>query len=86
LSGTVVGFVAVVSFTLMVLTWLAAKRIGQRKVFFVAAAFGVHFVKSVVVAIALVTGVLEHEVLEMVAAVFDLGMVTLLFIPFWVRA
>lgn len=70
----------------MVLTWVAAERTGHRKVRFVAAAFAVHFAKSAIVAGGLFTRAIGHEVLEVVEAVFDLAMVTLLFIPFWTRA
>jgi len=75
--------VAVVSLTLTILTWRAAERTGQRKVRFIAAAFGVHFMKSTLVAILLSTNSLAHEAIEIMEAIFDLAMVTLLFIPFW---
>ncbi|MFA5860060.1 MAG: hypothetical protein WDA16_00045 [Candidatus Thermoplasmatota archaeon] len=79
----IVSMVAVVSLTLTILTWRAAERTGQRKVRFIAAAFGVHFMKSTLVAILLSTNSLAHEAIEIMEAIFDLAMVTLLFIPFW---
>lgn len=78
--------VAIASFVLMILTWMAANRTGHRKVRYVAAAFGVHFVKSAVVAYGLFTGSIGHEILEVVEAVFDAAMITLLAIPFWARS
>lgn len=85
LSGTIVSIVAAVSFALMVLTYLAAKRTAQTRVYVVALAFGVHFVKATIVAWALFTASLGHETLEILEGVFDLGMVLLLFSAFWVR-
>lgn len=85
-STVTVGIVAVVSAVLMVLTWLAARRTGHRKVRFVAAAFGVHAAKSAIVAGMLVTRAVGHEAIELMEALFDLAMVTLMFIPFWSRA
>lgn len=84
-SSTLVLIVALVSFALMVLTWIAANRTGHQKVRFVAAAFGVHFLKSTIVAYGLFTRSIGHEVLEVVEAVFDFAMITLLAIPFWWR-
>lgn len=85
-SSTVVTIAAAVSLALTILTYLAAVRTGHQKVKFVSAAFGVHFVKSSIVAFGLFTGSIGHEILEVVEAVFDLTMVTLLAIPFWARA
>lgn len=84
-SSTLVLIVAIVSFVLMVLTWTAAERTGHRKVRYVAAAFGVHFVKSAIVAYGLFTVSIGHEILEVVEAVFDALMIALLAIPFWAR-
>ena len=85
LSGVLVSVVAAVSLVLMLLTFAAAKRTNQVRVYVVALAFGVHFVKSVIVAWALFTQVLGHETVEIIEAAFDLGMVLLLFSAFWVR-
>lgn len=84
-SSSLIVLVAAASSALMVLTWIAAERTGQRKVRFVAAAFGVHFLKSAIVAYGLFTASIGHEVLEVVEAAFDATMITLLAIPFWVR-
>ena len=81
-SITMVAIAAALSLVLAILTYMAAVRMGQKKVKFVAAAFGVHFVKSTIVAYGLLTGRLGHEVLEVVEAVFDVAMVLLLAIPF----
>lgn len=85
-SSTLVLLVAIASAILSVLTWMAAKRTGHRKVHYVAAAFAVHFVKSAIVAYGLFTGGIAHEILEVVEAVFDAAMITLLAIPFWARS
>lgn len=85
-SSTIVTIAAAVSLALTIVTYLAAVRTGHKKVKFVSAAFGVHFVKSSIVAYGLFTGSIGHEILEVVEAVFDLTMVTLLAIPFWARA
>ena len=85
-SSTLVLVLAIVSFVLMVMTWMAADRTGHRKVRYVAAAFGMHFAKSTTVAYGLFTGSIGHEVLEVVEAVFDALMITLLAIPFWARS
>lgn len=82
-SVWIVSIVAVVSLTLTILTWRAAERTGQRKVRFIAVAFGVHSTKSALVAFFLSTNGLAHQAIEIMEAVFDLAMVTLLFIPFW---
>jgi uncharacterized membrane protein len=85
-SSMLVLVVAIVSLVLMILTWMAANRTGHRKVRYVAAAFGVHFVKSSIVAYGLFTGSIGHEILEVVEAVFDALMIALLAIPFWARS
>lgn len=85
-SSSLVLAVASISFVLTILTWIAANRMGQTKVRFVAAAFGVHFLKSTIVAYGLFTRNIGHEVLEVVEAAFDFAMITLLAIPFlWRR-
>lgn len=84
MSGTLVAVVAVVSLVLMLLTYAAARRTAQTRIYVVALAFGVHFVKSAVVAWALFTQFLGHEALEILEAGFDLAMVLLLFGAFWV--
>lgn len=85
LSGSLVSIVAAVSLALALLTYVAAKRTAQRRIYVVATAFGVHFAKSSIVAWALFTGSLGHEILEILEAGFDLAMVLLLFTAFWVR-
>ncbi|HWG90710.1 MAG TPA: hypothetical protein VNZ52_07665 [Candidatus Thermoplasmatota archaeon] len=85
LSSTVVGIVAVVSLILSLLTFEAYRRVRNRKILFVAAAFLIHFVKSGFVAIAIYWRLVGHEVLELTEAGFDLVIVVLLFIPFWSR-
>jgi hypothetical protein len=85
-SSTLVLVVGIVSLVLMVLTWMAANRTGHRKVRYVAAAFGVHFAKSAIVAYGLFTGRIGHEILEVLEAVFDSLMIALLAIPFWARS
>lgn len=84
-SSTLVTIVALTSLILTILTWIAYRRTGQQKVRYVAGAFGVHTIKGTIVAYGLSTGTLPHEVLEVIEAVFDAAMVTLLFIPFWTR-
>lgn len=84
-SGGIVALVAAVSLVLMLLTFLAAKRTAQTRVYVVALAFGVHFVKATIVAWALFAQSLGHEVIEIIEAAFDLTMVLLLFSAFWVR-
>ena len=85
LSGGIVALVAAVSLVLMLLTLLAAKRTAQARVYVVASAFAVHFVKATLVSWALFTQSVGHEVLEIMEASFDLAMVLLLFGAFWVR-
>lgn len=85
LSGSILAIVAAVSLVLMLLTFLAAKRTAQKRIFVVALAFGVHFVKATFVSWALFTQSLGHETLEIIEALFDLAMVLLLFSAFWVR-
>lgn len=82
-STTVVTIVALVSLTLTTLTWIAYNRTQHPKVRYVAGAFLVHTVKSTIVAIGLATSSIEHQVLEVIEACFDLAMVILLFLPFW---
>lgn len=84
-SGGIVALVAAVSLVLALLTYLAAKRTMQTRIYVVALAFGVHFVKATIVAWALFTASLGHEMLEIIEAAFDLAMVLLLFAAFWVR-
>lgn len=84
-SSTVVAIIALVSYTLTALTWIAYRRTLHPKVRYVAFAFLVHAVKSTIVAYGLFTATIGHEILEVIEAVFDLVMVVLLFSPFWSR-
>jgi hypothetical protein len=85
LSATLVAIVAAVSLVLALITFAAAKQTAQRRIYVIALAFTVHFVKSTLAAWALFTAGLGHETLEILEAGFDLVMVLLLFSAFWVR-
>ena len=84
-SPTVIGIVALISAVLTFITFLGYWRSRDRRILFISTAFAVHFVKSTIVAFSLQFSLMEHEAVEVVEAVFDLTMVSLLFIPFLMR-
>lgn len=84
-STLFVAAVALVSLILTVLTYVAARRTGHRRILFVVGAMGVLFVKSAVAAYALGTASIAHEHLEVLQGGFDLVMVGLLVVPLLVR-
>lgn len=78
------AIVIVVAIVAMVLTWVAFRaqqRTGARSLRFVVAAFGLFAAKGIVVALALWQHSIGHEHLEVVSALFDLGIVVLLIWP-----
>lgn len=77
--------VAAVSAVLFVLAVRAATRTRERRLWFLAAAFGVFVVKGAVTSWALATDGIGHETLEMLGAGFDLAIVVLLVAPFLAR-
>lgn len=84
-STTFVALVAVVSLALTGLTFLAARRTGQQRIYFVSAAMAVLCLKSAIAAYALGTASIGHEHLEVLQGGFDLAMVAFLVAPFWVQ-
>ena len=84
-SALIVAVVALASLVLTIIIFLGYLRTRNRKILFVAGALATHFVKSSIVAVALQFSLMGHESIEVVEALFDLAMVTLLFIPFVVR-
>lgn len=85
ISSTISAMVALLAFALAIITWVAYRRVGNRKIVFVSAALATHAAKSVIVAFSLATATFPHEVLEIIEAAFDLLMVVLLAIPFAAR-
>lgn len=85
ISSIISALVALLALALAVVTWMAYRRVGNRKIVFVSAAFATHAVKSVLVAFSLATAMFPHEMLEIIEAAFDLLMVVLLAIPFAAR-
>jgi hypothetical protein len=81
-ASIIVLVVGIVTTILMVLALKARQRTGNRRLPFVAGAFGAFSVKSFLTAWALQTGSIAHEHLELVSSGFDLVIVVLLTIPF----
>lgn len=78
------GIVLLVAVIAAVLTWVAfraQRRTASRSLQFVVVAFALFALKGIVVSIALWNHMLGHEHLEVVSAVFDLGIVALLIWP-----
>lgn len=81
-----VGFAALLSAVLTVLTFVGWSRTGNSKILFIAGAFLTHLVKSVVVLVAVGLSLLPHEIVWGIEALFDVLMLVLLFVPFMLRA
>lgn len=75
----VAGAISLLLAALAVGAW---RRTGNRKLAFVAAAFGVFFGKAILTAYSLATGFIGHEDLELVGALLDVIVVLLLVSPF----
>lgn len=84
-STAVLAGVAAAALGLGVMMWVASARLAQPKVRFLAAGFFVLFLKSLFAIYCIQTGILHHELLEMVDGFFDLVMVVLIATPFWLR-
>ena len=83
--ATSVALISLAGLLSLVLTALAVgawRRTGNRKLAFVAGAFGLFFAKSVFTAYSLWTGFLGHEDLELAGAMLDVVIVGLLVAPF----
>lgn len=81
-AGIVVLVVGIITAVLAVLAVLAQRRTGNKRLTFVASAFGLFAIKSFLTAWALQTRAIAHEHLELVASGFDLAIVILLVLPF----
>lgn len=83
-AGTIalIAFAGLLSLVLTALALGAWRRTGNRKLAFVAAAFGVFVVKSALTAYSLWTGLIDHEDLELAGAMLDVVVVVLLIAPF----
>jgi hypothetical protein len=82
LSGSIVLVVAIVSIGLCIAGAFAAKRSGDRRLWFVAGAFATFGIKGVLTAFSLWTEFIGHETLEMLGAILELIAVGLLVAPF----
>lgn len=84
-STAVLATVAAAALGLAVTMWIASGRLAQPKVRFVAAGFFVLFVKCLFSIYSIQVRVLHHEILEVVGSLFDMAMVILMAVPFWMR-
>ena len=80
-----IGAVAAISLFIAILLWVAADRVANPKIKWVSAGFFVMALKSVIIAAAILTSFLAHELVELVDAVFDLLVVLLVAAPFLMR-
>ena len=80
-AAGIVFVVAAVAVAITVVAARAAQHKESRSLRFVTFAFGLFATKQVIVGIALLTEFIEHQHLEVAAAVFDLGIVVLLIWP-----
>lgn len=85
ITAVTITIVAAISFLIAVAIWVAAIRVGNPKIRWIAAGFFVMAAKSVLIAFALGTGFLQHEIIELVDAVFDLLVVVLVAAPFLMK-
>jgi steroid 5-alpha reductase family enzyme len=77
----VIAVVAIVALILAVIAFRAKVRTGNKALIFLTLAFALLAIKSILVATSLPTHLIGHEHLELVAALFDLGIVVLIAIP-----
>ena len=77
----VILVVSAISIGLGILASRAVARTGNRKLWFLAAAFGVMALKGLLVAYALIAHAVAHQHLELISSLFDLVIVTLLVLP-----
>ena len=80
-----ISAVALISFAIAIMLWVASNRVGNPKIRWVSAGFFVMGGKSVLIAAAISFGFLQHELVELVDAVFDLLVVVLVAAPFLMR-
>ncbi len=80
-ASVIVLVVAGVALGLAALAWQSRRRTGDNRLTFVAGAFALLATKSIIVAVSLNNGMIGHQHLELLAALFDLGVVTLLALP-----
>ena len=81
LAMLVVAFVAAIAFLLALIAYRAKIRTDNRALLFLVGAFALLAVKGILVAVALPTHIIGHENLELVSALFDLGVVALIAWP-----
>ncbi|MDX1611845.1 MAG: hypothetical protein R3185_05710 [Candidatus Thermoplasmatota archaeon] len=80
------AIVAVLSAVMAYLGYRSYQRTRNSKLVFIVVAFLVFILKSAFVAYNVTAHVVPHDTIEFVSAVFDLAIVFLLFIPFFLKA
>lgn len=85
LAGVASLGVLVLSAAMAYLTHRSYQATGNQQLLFVGAAFLVFVVKSLFVATNVTTHYVKHDAIEFVSALFDLVVVVLLFIPFFLE-
>lgn len=85
LTAITISAVAAISFLIALGLWIAANRVGNPKIRWVSAGFFVMAGKSILIAVAVSTGFLQHEIIELVDALLDLVAVLFVAAPFLMR-
>ncbi|MGB0652122.1 MAG: hypothetical protein ACPGQL_02880 [Thermoplasmatota archaeon] len=80
-SSLLLAIVAGGALALALVTWSAADRLGDVRLRWIAAAFGIFFVKSCYSIYTIQVPVWHHELTELAGAVFDVAMVACLAAP-----
>lgn len=84
-AATFSWLAAILAILFAVLAWRAGRRRGNPGLRWVASAFGLFALKNVFAALNVVTHQVPHDAIEMVLAVCDLAIMTLLFAPVVLR-
>ena len=83
ITGIVVAWIIVVSLALVIITLLAYKRNEEGRLALVSAAFALFLIKGILVALVLFLDVLTSDILLLYSSLLDLGILLLLFLPFF---
>ena len=78
--------VAIIAFILFVTGILSYRKVNDTRLLSVTLAFGIFFIKNVLVVSSLAFNLIEHGDLEFVEAIFDLFTILLLFFPILLKS
>ena len=82
-TGIIVAWIVIVSLALVLITLLAYRRSEESRLLLVSVAFMLFFLKGILITLTLYANMFSLEYLLLYSSLLDLGILLLLFLPFF---